>query len=126
MVALPSYQSQLINTRRAIARAELLQVIARQEQYFVANKQYATTLELLGYASGPYVIGADGGWLAEDSNKGVYRISLSAVSPKEFPQLFTVAAEPLLVQSTDTRCGSLMITSLGVKSAKGVANSGCW
>lgn len=125
MMVLPTYQSHLIKTGRITAQSELLQVVARQEHYFVRNRQYAGTLELLGYPSGPYAIGADGEWLTVDSSKRIYLIALSEVDAKESPLAFTVSAKPQLSQSRDTRCGTLQIDALGVKASDN-PRRGCW
>jgi type IV pilus assembly protein PilE len=119
---LPGYQSQLIKTGRIAAQSELLRVVARQEHYWVLNRQYADTLSQLGYPSGPYAIGADGEWLPVASNKRIYLINLSEVDA----QAFTVSAVPQLSQSRDTRCGTLQINALGVKASNDGSHRACW
>lgn len=126
MTVLPSYRSQLLKTGRIAAQSELLQVVARQEHYFILNRQYAGALKLLGYPSGPYAIGADGEWLAAGSNKRIYLISLSEVDATASPQAFTVSATPQLSQSRDTRCGTLQVDALGVKAASKGSYRDCW
>jgi type IV pilus assembly protein PilE len=54
VLTLPSYQRQLINTRRSLGVAELLDVMIRQEQYFIDHKRYAETLSSLGFLTSPY------------------------------------------------------------------------
>ncbi|MFT6274415.1 MAG: type IV pilus assembly protein PilE [Halioglobus sp.] len=122
MTVLPSYQAQLTRTARIAAQSELLQVVARQEHYFVLNRQYAETLNQLGYPSGPYAIGVDGEWLTVDSNKRIYLINLS----KADGQAFTVSAIPQLSQSRDTRCGTLQINDLGAKAPSNGSYPDCW
>ena len=39
LVALPAYQQQILKTKRSLGKGELLEVLARQEQFFVNNKQ---------------------------------------------------------------------------------------
>ena len=44
-IALPSYQQHVIKTKRSLAKAELMEVLSRQEQFFVNNRQYALWIQ---------------------------------------------------------------------------------
>ena len=122
MVALPAYQQQTLKTKRALANAELQEVLARQEQYFVNNRQYATSFVDLGFAN-PYSIDADTHEVAVNSDGRIYTIAFSAASAIAF----TATATPQLGQAADTLCGTLQITSTGVKSASGTGGAAlCW
>ncbi len=125
MVMLPGYQGYVRKAKRSIGRAELLAVIARQEQYFIMNKQYASRLDLLGYGANPYAIDSHGERVAVDSMARTYVISLFDVIPVAAPQGFTLRATPQLGQARD-QCGFLQITSLGVGSAGEGLVSECW
>ena len=122
LVALPAYQQQILKTKRSLGKGELLEVLARQEQFFVNNKQYALTLDLLGYAANPYAIDADGNDVVTTASDRLYRIEL--VAP--LANSFSVKAVPQLGQAKDARCGSLQISSVGVKTASSGAATGCW
>lgn len=50
-IALPSYQSSVRKSKRVEAKTELLQVMARQEQYFSENRSYTVTPGDLGYTA---------------------------------------------------------------------------
>jgi len=126
MIMLPGYQGYVRKAKRSIGRAELLAVIARQEQYFIMNKQYASRLDLLGYGANPYAINSHGELVAIDSIARTYVISLFDVIPDTAPQAFTLRATPQLGQASDIQCGFLQITSLGVKSAGEGAVRDCW
>jgi len=126
MVMLPGYQGYVRKAKRSIARSELLAVIARQEQYFIMNKQYASRLDLLGYGASPYAINSHGERVAIDSIARTYAISLYDVSPGTVPQAFTLRATPQLGQVRDSECGFLQITSLGVRSAGEGSVRDCW
>ena len=126
MIMLPSYQGYGLKAKRSIGRAELLSVLARQEQFFVLNKQYASKLDQLGYGSNPYAINASGGRVAFTANDRSYIVSLLDVAPVSAPQAFTLRATPQLGQAHDTQCGFLQLTSLGVKSAEGGSITDCW
>ena len=126
MIMLPSYQRHVLKAKRSIGRVELLAVLARQEQFFVLNKQYASRLDLLGYAASPYAINANGERVETTSRDRSYIISLLDVVPDMVPQAFTLRAMPQLAQADDTQCGYLQLTSLGVKSAGEGSVAVCW
>ena len=126
MVTLPGYQRYVLKAKRSTARAELLTVLARQEQFFILNKQDASSLDLLGYDASPYAINSNGERVAVESANRVYVISLFDVAPEAVPQAFSLRATPQLGQARDTHCGYLQISSLGVKSAGGELSSACW
>ena len=45
-IAIPSYRQSVIKGNRRAAQAVMMEMISRQEQYFVANRVYATKAEL--------------------------------------------------------------------------------
>ncbi|MEH6571466.1 MAG: type IV pilin protein, partial [Halioglobus sp.] len=122
LVALPAYQQQILKTKRSLGKGELLEVLARQEQFYVNNKQYALTLDVLGYAANPYAIDADGNDVAATASNRIYQIKLVAATTSSF----NVQAIPQLNQVKDTRCGSLQISSVGAKTVSSGAATGCW
>ena len=121
-VALPSYQQQLRKTRRSLARAELVEVMARQEQFFLNHRQYASAFTDLGYPSSPYAIGTDGNDGPATAADRIYLIDISTLTGG-----FKLHAIPQLVQSGDHFCGTLGLTSIGLKSASGSGSAEeCW
>ncbi len=125
-IMLPAYQGQVRKSQRSIGRAALLEVLARQEQFFVLNKHYADKLVLLGYASDPVTIASDGEEVATSSSRKIYSISLQDALPDEMPQRYDLSATPQLSQGKDLLCGVLMISSRGTKSASAGATADCW
>ena len=122
LVALPAYEQQTLKTKRALGRAELQKVMARQEQYFVNNRQYATSLADLGLAN-PYSIDADASTVATDSADRIYTIAFASATAVAY----TLTATPQLYQAKDTLCATMQITSTGVQSASGTGStSDCW
>lgn len=122
LVALPAYEGQQTRAKRTIAQVELLKIVARQEQFFVNNRAYSTTLAPLGFAD-PWVIDADGREVDDAAAGGVYSISL--VEPTTMA--FELHAVPLGQQARDTTCGTLVISSVGSKSVTGTGSSAdCW
>mgnify|MGYP001817422466 CR=1 FL=1 len=121
-VALPSYEGHTLRTKRSLAKAELLKIMARQEQFFLNNRVYSTTLAPLGFAD-PYVIDADTNMVAAASTDRIYSISFASSSATAYQ----LQAVPQLRQAKDTSCGTLRITSTGVKSITGGGSTNsCW
>jgi type IV pilus assembly protein PilE len=125
-IMLPAYQGQVRKSQRSIGRAVLLEVLARQEHFFIFNKHYADKLVLLGYATDPVIIGSGGEEVARSSTRKIYMISLQNALPDGVPQRYDLAATPQLSQARDLLCGALMISSKGVKSTSVGATSDCW
>jgi len=121
-VAMPAYQDQVKKTKRGLGKAELLEVTARQEQFFINNRQYAVSLDTLGFTN-PYSIDVDGNAVATTAGDRIYTISL--VSPTT--TAYAVQAAPQLGQASDTLCGTLTLSSTGVKSESGSGSvDDCW
>jgi type IV pilus assembly protein PilE len=125
-IMLPAYQGQVRKSQRSIGRAVLLEVLARQEQFFIFNKHYADKLVLLGYAADPLIIASDGEEVAKSSTRKIYAISLENAVPDGMSQRYDLTATPQLSQSKDLLCGALMISSRGAKSSSGGATANCW
>jgi len=121
-VALPSYQQQVRKTRRSLGKAELLEVMARQEQFFLNHRQYAGVLTDLGYPASPYAIDTDGNDGPTAATDRIYLIDISTL-----PNSFTLYAIPQLSQSGDRLCGTLSLTSIGLRAATGNGSPAeCW
>lgn len=101
-IALPSYEQYIIRGNRSEGRAELLDLLARQERFYSDNQRYAGSLADLGMtktAGGIYV-----------SETGRYQMQLSMSSPFQFG---SITAVPLTFQ--DDECESLWVDTTGVK-----------
>ena len=96
-VALPAYQNQVIRGHRASAKAELLEIANRQEQYMLANRSYATVLTELQYTA-PVDVSAR------------YTFSISSIS-NSLPY-FEITATAQGAQLSD---GNLTLDSEGVR-----------
>jgi type IV pilus assembly protein PilE len=121
-IAIPSYSSSILKSKRQMGKGELLEVLARQEQFFVNNKAYATNLTALGYSANPYYINDDGAQTSAGSS--IYLISL--VSPST--TAFSIRATPQNGQTDDSQCASLQVSSSGQKTIVGGSStaSSCW
>ena len=98
-VAYPSYTSHVKKSNRRAAQAQMLDIANRQQQFFLANRQYATTLGDLSYSL-PSEVGARYG-AAIAANNGA--------SPPNFMITFT----PSGAQASD---GNLTLNSVGAKT----------
>ncbi|MBF0098682.1 MAG: type IV pilin protein [Magnetococcales bacterium] len=100
---------------REDGRATVLEVVAKQDDYFAKNNKYATTLEELGYSEvKDYSI---------ESPKGMYRIWINEGDGT----FYALSAEPQGDQTGDSKCAPLTYASKGrAKSAKGSNGSACW
>jgi type IV pilus assembly protein PilE len=79
-IALPSYQSYIVRAHRAAAKAQMLDIAAREQQHFLANRAYGD-LSAIGFSipadvSARYTCSATPGTLAVPS----YTISCVPVS----------------------------------------------
>jgi type IV pilus assembly protein PilE len=118
-IAFPNYQDNVRKSNRAVAKQALLQVAAKEEQWFLNNKSYTNSVTNLGYATGNLdQDGAIGGAVA-----GIYTISISTPDSVSF----TLTATPVGSQLDDTDCLNLTLSEDGSKGASGSAGASvCW
>ncbi len=120
--AYPSYTQHIVDTKRTAATATLLQIADRQQQFFMDNKSYASTMTALGFGENPLVVGDDGTPVAAGDADSVYSISLSNVSATTY----TATAAPLHGQlKRDSDCGSLNLNQAGARGSTGSGDD-CW
>ena len=107
-IAYPTYQTHVLEARRADGKTALLQSAALMEHYYSENNSYATaTLSNIG-----------GGTTSSD---GHYALSISALTASSFTLTATpVAGDP---QEADTACSPLTLTNLNVKGPNPAV---CW
>jgi type IV pilus assembly protein PilE len=119
---LPSYLQQIRDTRRSLGSAALLEVMMRQEQFFLDHKRYADTLTDLAYPTHPFAIDAQGRVMPELSADRIYLIELTTRT-----YAYTIVATPQLDQALDHACGTLSLDSRGAKLATGEGDQQrCW
>jgi type IV pilus assembly protein PilE len=120
--AYPLYSQYVVRAKRAAGTTMLLQVADRQQQYFMDNKQYASSLESLGYSANPFMMDDQGAVVPDADPDRVYNISLSDTSATSY----TATAEPQEQQAEkDTKCASLTLTHTGEKGQSG-GGTNCW
>jgi len=120
-VAYPSYQDHVVRSNRAVGASTLLEVAARQEQFFANNASYASTTAQMGYPAA-YHVDRDGE--QGTATTSIYLISVANVSSA--PALdYTLTATPQNWQTRDTDCGNLTLNDRGVKGQSG-SGERCW
>lgn len=112
-IAIPTYKSYTIKTRRSEGRAFALEIMQRQEKYYTENNTYTTNLTQLGYSSG-----------TPTSEKGYYQVSAAAAADGIANNVI-LTAQPQGNQATDTECGSFIINSNGSKTTS-TSSATCW
>jgi type IV pilus assembly protein PilE len=114
-ISYPSYKDSVYKSRRSEAKAALMDLAARQEQYFTNNKTYADTLAKLGITTAT----TPGGWYTLIAPSNVPLVSGTIIT-------YTLRANPNNDQVNDLKCASLTLTHTGVKSATGTTPAACW
>lgn len=119
-VAYPNYQDYVVRSNRTVGKAELMEVAAKQEHFFLNNKSYTDDLTQLGYVANPYFIDREGTSLAAAGTAAIYQVSITAADALSF----TLSITPLNFQLRDTDCGTLGLNDTGVRTP--TAPSLCW
>jgi type IV pilus assembly protein PilE len=130
-IALPSYMTQLRQSRRTEAKTALLDLAGREERYFSTGANganYSAAGQDLGYANvaWPQVVGS-----------GYYTVSVCVAAaggapcaPSAAPgPMYTITATPVATssQAGDTQCTSFSVDSVGQQYATGTQNAAfCW
>jgi type IV pilus assembly protein PilE len=96
-VAYPSYRESVKKGNRRAAQSEMMEIVNREHQFFIANRSYADTAAL-GYTLPPDV-----------SGNYDHAVTLDAGPPPGFTVTFTAKG----AQISD---GDLTVNSLGVKT----------
>jgi type IV pilus assembly protein PilE len=128
-VAIPSYTGYITDARRQGAVQEMLKIASAQEQFFMDNKAYASTLVALGYDAQPIGTDANGAIVPAADASAMYNFDISSTttSTSGVIRAYTVSAVPKIAQlERDTECATLTLTEAGVKTADGALNSECW
>ena len=115
-VSYPAYIEHVENARRADGIGALLTLATKQEKYHYNAGSYTNDMTQLGYAADPAL-----------SPESFYRIDATLI---DAGQNFTLTATRYGVQVHDTKCGDLILTSTGIKSAVNNSSSNpleeCW
>lgn len=103
-IAFPSYQQYIVKGNRAAAQAEMLDIASRQQQFLLADREYAdlSKLNASGYAVS-----------SEVSAKYTLTVDTDNAAT---PPIFTITMTPTGSQTED---GVLTLNSAGVKTPAG-------
>jgi type IV pilus assembly protein PilE len=120
-ISVPAYQGSVHKAGRTAAKGGLMDVAMRQEQFFMNNKTYSTTLANLGLPD-PYFLDKTTAQVAGSNLARVYKLTLANTSSTAYDAVATA----VLHQSTDG-CGNYKLTSNGTRSVTGVVGTAaCW
>lgn len=112
-IAYPSYQSHVIKTHRAAAKACLSEMAQAMERHYTSNLTYVGAAPALGCTT-------EGGLDKRYTFSAPTNLTRST---------YTLQAIPVSTsqQAKDTQCGTLSVNHLGVRDATGtLKGAGCW
>jgi len=107
-IAVPAYSEYVKRSKRADAKAALLQAQLAQEKYRANHVTYGTTLTAIGINS--------------TSPDGYYTIAISGTPDTT---TYTVTAAPKSPH-TDSTCGTFAVNQNGADHSNSYANATCW
>ena len=102
-IAYPSYISYKVRANRAAAQSVLMDLVNRQQQYFIDARSYSNNLVTLGYSAIPSEVSP------------YYTIDAPTIDNAATPPSYFVTASPKsgTMQAND---GQLKVTSAGLKT----------
>lgn len=134
-LAVPSYRQYVQRTNRTVAKASLQELMTRQESYAVDHKRYADKPGMLGVGAAGNTLAyvASDGVIGSSSSGALYQITLQAdanascAAPSGVSIGTTVALKATPVTAaTDTVCGTLCLSSSGVRGSTVGTATECW
>ena len=120
-IALPSYDSYMLKSRRADAKVGLSKVADKQERYYLQNNIYAANTALLGL-SNPWITDEGFYQIAVDAGADASGFTLTATAVASGPQ-----ADDTTTGAGD--CTKMKLSSTGVKEGpvgKTPISDDCW
>lgn len=119
-IAIPTYKSEILKSRRTDAKTALLDLAAREQRFFSVRNSFTTLLADLGYApSGSTATSMTVG-------SGYYTVSVTTTATPGF----TLTATTTGSQTADTSCQTFTVDNTGLQKAadsSGADNTAtCW
>lgn len=118
-IGVPNYQQYVLKSNRAAAKNVLLQLAAREENFFADNKQYTVDGTDMGFAGVTFAIDKDGDGSATVGADSIYEIVITQATNFDFSATATAKGK----QVADTDCLTFTIDQTGSRSA---TSSDCW
>jgi type IV pilus assembly protein PilE len=116
-LAVPSYKSFIMKSRRTEAKQMLFMAAQRQQQWFTQNNTYTTDMTASGLN------------IDATSSNGYYTLSIAAGTTGSITTSYSVSATAVSgsSQAADTACGTFSLNSLGQRSISGSQTQPpCW
>jgi type IV pilus assembly protein PilE len=119
-IAVTSYSSQVLKSRRSEAKSALLDLAGREERLFSTTNAYTNLEASLGYAAA----GAATVMTAMPFGNNYYTLTVTQPGGNS---TYVLTATPVGNQVKDTPCGSFSINQLGQQTTTGTATAAsCW
>lgn len=117
IIAVPSYRQYSMRAQRTDAKTALLQLATNQERFYLQNRRYGLTADLVAL-----------GFPTLKSEKGAYALTVtSADTANTFTATATVTPGGAINQTLDTDCQTFSLTAQGVRTATpDPAPQRCW
>jgi type IV pilus assembly protein PilE len=106
-----AYGEQISKSRRAAARALVLDVMQHEERFFTENNTYTTDLTAMGYGATLY------------TDRNTHSIGLAAGATGAIATSVAVTATAV---TADAKCTALTLTSANAQSGTGSQPAVCW
>lgn len=113
-VAYPSYQQYILRTKRTEGKALLMDIVARQERFYMDRNSYTDDLTSLGFGSE-----------APKSAEGNYAASVAAGPSADIASSYEVTVSPQW-PGGDPECGNLTLDSRGAQGSSIGSLERCW
>ncbi|MEM8660363.1 MAG: type IV pilin protein [Pseudomonadota bacterium] len=117
-IGLPAYENSMQKNRRTDAKAALMEVANKQEQFMLDQGTYTGDMTQLGLGADPY-----------PSEEEYYTVDASfCPGDSDFDSCFLLTATPVAgkAQAKDSRCASFTLNSNGVKGPTASNQNDCW
>ena len=116
-IAIPSYRQYVMRAQRVEAKNALLQLATNQERFYLANRTYGTTAQLIA----ANLLAAD-----SRSERDTYQIAITNPTAAGYTATATPVAGGQVDMRDDLQCTAFSITAQGVRTATGSDAANCW
>lgn len=116
-IAVPTYQTYVLRSNRADAKALLTTLQAAEQGFYLRNRVYTDEISHAAPSSLA---------LSEISARGYYKVSVTLSADR---QSYMAKAVPVpgALHAADTRCASFTLTDTGLRDATGTSDRDtCW